>query len=132
MASAEPKKPSSKSSQARVSRARTATPLPGRAVRGSRTGRPLMAALDLMGRRWALRVLWELRNGPLRFRALHEVSGGLSPTLLNDRLAELRAAALVANGSTGYALTQAGEELAEALIPLQGWAERWRQNLEGR
>ncbi|HTO53257.1 MAG TPA: transcriptional regulator, partial [Myxococcota bacterium] len=44
------------------------TPRPGAAVRGSRSGRPIMAALDLLGRRWALRVLWELRNGPHSFR----------------------------------------------------------------
>ena len=47
-----------------------ATPRPGRRVRGSETGRPIMALLDLLGRRWALRVGWELRNGPLGFREL--------------------------------------------------------------
>ena len=35
------------------------------AVRGSRTGRPVMALLDLLGRRWTLRIVWELRDGPL-------------------------------------------------------------------
>ena len=40
-------------------------PIPGKPVRGSKTGRPIMALLDLLGRRWALRVLWELRNGPV-------------------------------------------------------------------
>ena len=48
------------------------TPKPGTRVRGSRTGRPIMAALDLLGRRWALRILWELRAGALSFRALPE------------------------------------------------------------
>ena len=43
-----------------------------RPVRGSRSGRPIMAALDLLGRRWALRLLWELRDGPRTFRALRE------------------------------------------------------------
>jgi len=37
-------------------------PRPGRPVRGSRTGRPIMALLDLLGRRWVLRILWELRE----------------------------------------------------------------------
>ena len=58
-----------------------ATPRPGRRVRGSATGRPIMAALDLLGRRWALRVLWELRAGGLTFRALRDASGGVSPSL---------------------------------------------------
>ena len=36
-----------------------------RSVRGSRTGRPIMALLDLLGRRWSLRIIWELREASL-------------------------------------------------------------------
>lgn len=107
----------------------TAPPVPGAKVRGSRTGRPIMAAFDLLGRRWTLRVLWELRSGPLRFRALQEACGGLSPTLLNRRIAELREAGLVADEEEGYALTAAGRELHAALAPLNAWAERWKAAL---
>ena len=53
-----------------IEKRKVTTPKPGTPVRGSRTGRPIMAALDLLGRRWALRVLWELRGGPLSFREL--------------------------------------------------------------
>jgi len=61
--------------------ARSDTPLPGRPVRGSATGRPIMALLDLLGRRWALRVLWELRSGPVpSFRELQSRCGGVSST----------------------------------------------------
>jgi len=84
-----------------------------------------MAALDLLGRRWALRVLWELRDGPQPFRALRERSGGLSPSVLNARLAELRGAGLVDLGEAGYRLTPIGRALGRALEPLSGWAERW-------
>ena len=42
-------------------------------VRGSRTGRPIMMLLDLLGRRWVLRIVWELRDEPRRFRDLHTV-----------------------------------------------------------
>ena len=76
----------------------TPPPLPGAAVRGSTSGRPLMAALDLLGRRWALRVLWELRDGPLGFRALQAACDGMSSSVLRDRLRELTAAALVERG----------------------------------
>jgi DNA-binding HxlR family transcriptional regulator len=100
-------------------------PRPGQRVRGSRTGRPIMAALDLLGRRWALRVLWELRTGPLPFRALREACDGVSPAVLNTRLAELRDAGLVASTGEGYAVTAIGEELAAALAPLSKWAQRW-------
>src|SRR5512147_2042455 len=102
------------------------TPRPGRAVRGSRSGRPIMALLDLLGRRWALRVLWELRGGPLTFRSLQEASDGLSPSVLNARLAELREAGIVEQrAGEGYALSAEGERLLAALAPLQTWATRW-------
>lgn len=101
-------------------------PRAGRPVRGSRTGRPLMAALDLLGQRWALRVLWELREGALTFRALQESCGGLSPTVLNRRLGDLREAGIVDVGEpSGYGLTREGADLLVALAPLHGWAERW-------
>lgn len=103
-----------------------AAPAPGRSVRGSRTGRPIMAALDLLGRRWSLRVLWELRDGALTFRGLQERCGGVSPTVLNSRLAELRAALLVeGSDGEGYLLTPSGRKLLAALAPLKGWAEAW-------
>ena len=109
------------------SKARKPTPLPGRPVRGSRTGRPTMALLDLLGRRWALRVLWELRAGErLTFRELQARSGDVSSSVLNDRLRELREANIVAaSASGGYHLTGAGHELLRALEPLDAWAKRW-------
>ena len=102
------------------------TPRPGAAVRGSRTGRPIMAALDLLGRRWALRVLWELRHGAQSFRALRARCDELSPTVLNQRLAELRDSGIVSHApGSGYALSSDGESLLAALAPLHDWAARW-------
>ncbi|ACL05364.1 transcriptional regulator, HxlR family [Desulfatibacillum aliphaticivorans] len=100
-------------------------PKPGKKVRSSESGRPIMALLDLLGRRWALRIIWELREGPLRFRGLQEASGGLSPTLLNQRLRELREADAVELTDKGYRLTKDGEELFVVLAPLNDWAEKW-------
>lgn len=104
-------------------------PRPGRRVRGSTTGRPVMAALDLLGRRWTLRILWELRDGPLPFRALRDACGGVSPTVLNTRLAELREVGVVESTDAGYATTAAGRELGRALEPLSDWAQRWARRL---
>jgi DNA-binding HxlR family transcriptional regulator len=101
------------------------TPRPGSRVRGSKSGRPLMAALDLLGRRWALRILWELRVGPHTFRALQEACEDVSPAVLNTRLTELRDAGLVERTDEGYALTPHGSQLGEALGPLDAWARRW-------
>jgi DNA-binding HxlR family transcriptional regulator len=102
-------------------------PLPGTRVRGSQTGRPIMAAFDLLGRRWTLRILWELRNGPVGFRALQQECG-LSPTVLNTRLGELRAAGIVEqDDARAHRLTPLGEDLRDALAPLRAWSERWAQ-----
>ncbi len=88
-----------------------------------------MALLDLLGRRWALRVLWELRDGdPLTFRELQSRSGDISSSVLNDRLRELREASIVdAAPGAGYRLTSEGQELLASLIPLDTWAERWAE-----
>ena len=97
-----------------------------RAVRGSRTGRPIMALLDLLGRRWTLRILWELREGPLTSRALRTACDEASPTVLNERLQELREAGFVDLGEAGgYALTPLGKELAAHVMPLHHFAEKW-------
>lgn len=89
-----------------------------------------MALLDLLGRRWALRVVWELRGGEtLTFRELQDRCGGVSSSVLNDRLHELREALIVSAAAAGYRLTRDGEELLRALEPLGDWAKRWRRRL---
>ena len=98
-------------------------------VRGSRTGRPIMALLDLLGRRWALRIVWELREGSLRFRELQDLIGA-SPTIINTRLAELREARLVElDEATGYRLTGLGRELLQLFLPLHLWSEKWAKSI---
>jgi DNA-binding HxlR family transcriptional regulator len=84
-----------------------------------------MVILDALGRRWALRVLWELRGGPETFRALRERCEDVSPAVLNDRLAELRELGLVEASDAGYALSDHGRELGEILLALDAWARRW-------
>ena len=96
------------------------------AVRGSRSGRPIMALLDLLGRRWSLRIIWELREQPLTSRALRAACDEASPTVLQARLSDLRKAGLVELMPTGgYRLTTLGRELLENFLPLHRFAERW-------
>lgn len=95
-----------------------------RPVRGSSSGRPIMVLLDLLGRRWALRVIWELREGPLVFRAL-QARCGISPSVLNTRLAELREALIVEVGEDGYQLSKRGAELLQLFDPVNQWATTW-------
>ena len=103
-----------------------------RAVRGSRTGRPIMALLDLLGRRWTLRIVWELREGPLTSRALRTACDDASPTVVQARLSELREAGLIelAQGD-GYGLTELGKDLRETVLPLHRFAERWSKQITG-
>ena len=99
-----------------------------RAVRGSSSGRPIMALLDLLGRRWTLRILWELREQSLTSRALRTACDQASPTVLQARLSELRQAGFVElQPASGYGLTAAGKELNETFLPLHRFAERWRR-----
>ena len=108
-----------------------ATPKPGQPVRGSQTGRPIMALLDLLGRRWVLRVIWELRGEPLTFRELRERCDAMSPTVLNQRLHELRDTGIVEIAvSGGYALSAAGVSLLASMMPLVAWSEQWQDILE--
>jgi DNA-binding HxlR family transcriptional regulator len=111
----------------------SAVPRPGVRVRGSRTGRPLMAALDLLGRRWALRILWELRDGPAGARELAARCDGMSSSVLYQRLRELTGAGLVSRADhDAYRLTELGADLGAALEPLDAWARRWAVEAAGR
>ena len=83
-----------------------------------------MVALDLLGRRTALRILWELWGDPLTFRALQDACE-TNTRLLNTRLTELKDAGLVEHAEGGYRLTEEGQRLAKALRPLSAWAQQW-------
>ena len=84
----------------------------------------MASALDLSGRRWAFRVVWELRVGPLNFRALQAACGHISPSVLQRRLHELRAAGLVEKiPRLGYRLSSSGERLFLVLAQLNKWSE---------
>ena len=91
--------------------------------------RPVMELLDLLGRRWALRVIWELRGEEgLTFRELQAASGDLSSSVLTGRLRELAEAGVVTRDEGGYVLTPRGRELLDLLLPLDAWARKWARS----
>ena len=100
---------------------------PGNPVRNSSSGQPIMVVLNLLGRRWALRILWELRSGERRsFRSLQECCQISSPNVLNARLKELRHAHVMdLEDRAGFGLTETGSKLLRAMHPLSLWAEDW-------
>ena len=97
-------------------------------VRGSSSGRPIMVLFDVLGRRWALRILWELRNDRLTFRDLRSRCDDISPTILNRRLKELRELHIIDHNEKGYGNTSWGDELGERLSELSLWSDRWAEN----
>ena len=85
--------------------------------------------LALLEARYALRVLWALRDGhPQTFRLLQDSVGRITPNTLNTRLKELREAGLVGHGPEGYVLTPPGTDLLKRLGELQPFATRWVAN----
>jgi len=105
-------------------------PIPGKPVRGSKSGQPIMALFDLLGRSWAMGIIWHLNNGPSTFRKIQEYCETISPTTLNKRIKELRSAHLILRTSDGYALTKQGEEIFKLIKPIGKWAQKWAKNFE--
>jgi len=105
-------------------------PMPGEQVRGSKTGKPIMALLDLLGRTWALGIIWQLNQGSATFRELQQRCEQISPSLLNTRLKELKALQLVESTPKGYLLTVTGQELFSIVSPLGDWSLLWANQIK--
>ncbi len=88
-----------------------------------------MALFDLLGRSWALGVIWQLSCGPMTFRQIQECCEMVSPTVLNKRLKELTASGLVERGNSGYQLSTRGLELFSLLKPFGAWSIHWAKEL---
>jgi len=111
----------------------TTIPVPGAPVRGSKSGSPIMALFDLLGRRWAMGVLWVLsEQGPCTFGQLETSCETISPAVLNTRLKELQAAGLVVKRDNGYAVSKLGREVHAALLPLSATSKKWASLLARR
>jgi len=104
---------------------------PGKKVRGSSSGSPINALFDLLGKRWALGILWYLGDNPSSFRELQDRCGGVSPSVLNSRLKDLRNAEIVARSLDGYVLTERGKELRSFIVPLADWSATWSKEVYG-
>ena len=82
--------------------------------------------LSLLESRYAIRVMWALRDGHAQtFRLLQDSVGGITPNTLNTRIKELREAGLLTHGSDGYAVTASGSDLLKRLSDVQAFANRW-------
>jgi DNA-binding HxlR family transcriptional regulator len=93
-----------------------------------------MVLLDILGRKWALRIIWELLQcRPSSFRKLQKDCGNISPTILNRRLSELRNSEIIELlEGEGYSLTKEGLTLCELFSPVNDWAKRWGKRMSKR
>jgi DNA-binding HxlR family transcriptional regulator len=92
----------------------------------------MLVLLELLGRRWALRILWELRSEPAAFQALQARCDSMSTSVLSQRLGELREAGLVEKDQAGaYRLTDPGAELLARLDGMDEWTQQWGGLLRG-
>lgn len=88
----------------------------------------MLAAMELLGQRWMLRVLWELAPGRIGFLELRRRMGNCSSSVLSTRLQQLQhAGAIVKNPDKSYELTAAGRELGTALEAVWDWSARWAE-----
>lgn len=87
------------------------------------------ALFDLLGRRWALGILWNLGDGPATFRDLQERCGGVSPSILNNRIKELKESDIIERTLDGYCLTRRGRDLREIIVPIGKWSLVWSEEV---
>ncbi len=82
--------------------------------------------LELLEARYALRVLWALKDGhPQTFRLLQDSVGQITPNTLNTRIKELRSAGLLHHDGDGYVVTTLGADLLKRLTELPAFAAKW-------
>jgi DNA-binding HxlR family transcriptional regulator len=84
---------------------------------------------ELLEARYALRVLWALKDGhPQTFRLLQDSVGGITPNTLNTRIKALREAGLMTHGTDGYVVTPTGTDMLKRINDLQAFSARWVLN----
>ncbi len=85
--------------------------------------------LSLLESRYAIRVMWALKDGhPQTFRLLQDSVGNITPNTLNTRIKELRAAGLMDHGNNGYVVTALGADLLKRMGDLSAFASKWVAN----
>jgi DNA-binding HxlR family transcriptional regulator len=93
---------------------------------------PVARALDMIGERWTLLILRDLKRfGPMRFQQFEEALPGIAPNTLSARLKALEAAGVIATRlyeshppRYEYFLTEKGKALGPVFKSLYAWGTR--------
>lgn len=88
-----------------------------------------MALFDLLGRTWAMGVVWQLQDGPFTFRELQGKCESISPSILNSRIKDLVQADIAERTLDGYQLTERGKELIKLICPFGEWSRKWAREV---
>ena len=101
-------------------------------------GCPCRSLLDLLANKWTALAIGALEDGPVRFGALKQTLGGVSPKMLAQTLRRLEASDLVSRtvypavpAHVEYALTDLGRSVAEPLRGLRLWVEHHLDDVIG-
>ncbi|WP_433196679.1 winged helix-turn-helix transcriptional regulator [Nocardia sp. CA-107356] len=98
----------------------------------------MSVAIDVVGGKWKLHLMWVLSAGPQRFGRIRKLLTGVSEKVLAENLRQLEATGVVHREvfpevppRVEYSLTPLGEELDVALRPLGAWGDKNRDQLLG-
>jgi len=98
----------------------------------------MSVAIDVVGGKWKLHLMWVLGAGPQRFGQIRKLLTGVSEKVLAENLRQLEASGVVHREvfpevppRVEYSLTPLGEELDVALRPLGAWGDKNRDRLLG-
>ena len=97
----------------------------------------LEAALEVVGGKWKVLILWGLRAAPRRFGELRREIRGISEKMLIQHLKEMESDGIVTRKDykevpprVEYALTAFGGTLCDALAPLCAWGQLHMERIE--
>lgn len=97
----------------------------------------LEAALEVVGGKWTVLILWSLRTTTRRFGELRRQIPGISEKMLIQHLKEMESNGIVTRTDykevpprVEYALTSFGHSLCESLAPLCEWGQKHMQRIE--
>jgi DNA-binding HxlR family transcriptional regulator len=106
-------------------------------VRHKSYGCGLEAALDVVGGKWKVLILWPLTQGKCRFGELRRQVPGISEKMLIQHLKEMEADGIVTRKDykevpprVEYSLTAFGQSLCKALTPLCEWGTLHMKRIE--